>query len=189
VTQTNLQWRQTVEFTPPDSGSDDDLPIPDAGMPEMSGLSCLPRLEAPAPCGRAPVFIAADFHRFLLAGCPDTQSPAEKPTATPAGAAVVLRSSRTEDARRYTGRGLAVSGTEVVAQAAASAQSLLQQGQESAAGILQSKAFAQLAQGMVKNHTEARTCLGRCLRSDVALVARVASSAPEVGLNALLRPA
>ena len=44
------------------------------------------------------------------------------------------------------------SSPEVVAQAAASAQSLLQQGQESAAGILQSKAFAQLAQGMLNKY-------------------------------------
>jgi len=53
------------------------------------------------------------------------------------------------------------SSPEVVAQAAASAQSLLRQGQESAAGILYSNAFAQLAQGMLKNYAEFLTELGQ----------------------------
>jgi hypothetical protein len=50
---------------------------------------------------------------------------------------------------------------EVVAQAAASAQSLLQQGQESAANLVQSNAFAHLVQGMLKNYTEFLTELGQ----------------------------
>jgi hypothetical protein len=50
---------------------------------------------------------------------------------------------------------------EVTAQAAASAQSLLQQGQESAAGLMQSNAFAQLVQGTLKNYTEFLTEVGQ----------------------------
>ena len=50
---------------------------------------------------------------------------------------------------------------EVMAQAAASAQSLLQQGHESAANLVQSKAFAQLAQGMLQNYTEFLTEVGQ----------------------------
>ena len=50
---------------------------------------------------------------------------------------------------------------EVVAQAAASAQSLLRQGRESAASLMQSNAFAQLVQGMLKNYTEFLTELGQ----------------------------
>jgi len=53
------------------------------------------------------------------------------------------------------------SSPEVVAQAAASAQSLLRQGQESAVGILYSNAFAQLAQGMLQNYAEFLTELGQ----------------------------
>ena len=50
---------------------------------------------------------------------------------------------------------------EVAAQAAASARSLLQQGQESAASLMHSNAFAQLVQGMLKNYTEFLTELGQ----------------------------
>lgn len=50
---------------------------------------------------------------------------------------------------------------EVMVQASASAQSLLQQGQESAAGLVQSNAFAQLVQGMLKNYTEFLTEVGQ----------------------------
>jgi hypothetical protein len=58
---------------------------------------------------------------------------------------------------------------EVVAQAAANAQSLLQQGQESAAGLVQSNAFAQLVQGMLKNYTEFLTEVGQ---AGVAMLAQ-----------------
>jgi hypothetical protein len=57
---------------------------------------------------------------------------------------------------------------EVVAQAAAGAQSLLQQGQDSGSNLLQSgsnlmqsRAFAQLVQGMLKNYTEFLTDVGQ----------------------------
>jgi len=50
---------------------------------------------------------------------------------------------------------------EVLVQAAESAQSLLRQGQESAAGLVHSKAFAQLTQGMLKNYTEFLTEVGQ----------------------------
>jgi hypothetical protein len=53
------------------------------------------------------------------------------------------------------------SSPEVVARAAASAQSLLRQGQESAAGLVHSNAFAELVQGMLKNHTEFLAELGQ----------------------------
>ena len=50
---------------------------------------------------------------------------------------------------------------EAVSQATANAQSLFQQGQESAGNLVQSKAFAQLAQGMLKNYTEFLTEVGQ----------------------------
>lgn len=50
---------------------------------------------------------------------------------------------------------------EVAAQAAATAQALMQRSQESAASLVQSSAFAQLAQGMLKNYTEFLTELGQ----------------------------
>ena len=50
---------------------------------------------------------------------------------------------------------------DVMSQAAASAQSFLQQGQESGSSLVQSKAFAQLVQGMLKNYTEFLTEVGQ----------------------------
>ena len=50
---------------------------------------------------------------------------------------------------------------DVISQAAASAQSFLQQGQESGSSLVQSKAFAQLVQGMLKNYTEFLTEVGQ----------------------------
>ena len=50
---------------------------------------------------------------------------------------------------------------EVAAQAAANVQRLLQQGQESAASLVQSNAYAQWVQGMLKNYTEFLTELGQ----------------------------
>jgi len=43
---------------------------------------------------------------------------------------------------------------EVVSRSAAIAQSLFQQSQQAAASVMQSSAFTQLAQGMLKNYTE-----------------------------------
>ncbi|GAB4549721.1 MAG: hypothetical protein IV105_20345 [Rhizobacter sp.] len=46
------------------------------------------------------------------------------------------------------------SSPEVMAQSMAAAQNMMQQGQNSATGLAQSNAFAQLTQGILKNYTE-----------------------------------
>jgi hypothetical protein len=66
---------------------------------------------------------------------------------------------------------------EVVSQSAATAQNLIQQAQESAANLVQSNAFAQLAQGMLKNYTEFMTEWGQgamaaLAQGQAAMVAR-----------------
>jgi hypothetical protein len=50
---------------------------------------------------------------------------------------------------------------EMISQSVANAQSLFQQGQGSAANLVQSNAFAQLTQGMLKNYTEFMMELGQ----------------------------
>lgn len=50
---------------------------------------------------------------------------------------------------------------EVAGQTAATAQSLLQRGQEATANLMQSNAFAQLAQGMLQNYVEFLTEVGQ----------------------------
>ena len=50
---------------------------------------------------------------------------------------------------------------EVISQSVANAQNLFQQGQGSATNLVQSNAFAQLMQGMLKNYTEFMMELGQ----------------------------